>query len=144
MGSEQQPTNGCARKPEALAELMRGARPQSYGRGEILRDIGELHGFVYLLHAGRAGLYSLSHHGREILLHTFHEGEMVGLLRHGEVNEICGYAKVLVDATVAYRLSYQHVLELMSTSFTVTSYVCKLIARQLRESYRIIEELAFL
>ncbi len=134
---------GCAQKPEALAELTRGARPQSYGRGELLRDIEELHGFVYLLHAGRVGLYSLSRHGREIRLYTFHDGEMVGLLRHGEVNEICGYAKVLVDATVAYRLSYQHVLELMSTSFTVTSYVCKLIARQLRESYRIIEELAF-
>ena len=143
MGSEQQPTNDCARKPEALTELTRGARPQSYGRGELLTDIGERDGFVYLLHAGRVGLYSLSRHGREIRLYTFHDGEMVGLLRHGEVNEICGYAKVLVDATVAYRLSYQHVLELMSTSFTVTSYVCKLIARQLRESYRIIEELAF-
>ena len=143
MGSEQQPTNGCARKPEALAELTRGARPQSYGRGELLRDIGELHGFVYLLHAGRVGLYSLSHQGREILLYTFHEGEMVGLLRHGEVSDTSSYAKVLVDATVAYRLSYQHVLELMSTSLPVSSYVCKLIARQLGESYRIIEELAF-
>jgi CRP-like cAMP-binding protein len=143
MGSEQQPTNDRARKPEALAELTRGARPQSYGRGELLRDIGELHGFVYLLHAGSVGLYSLSHHGREFRLYTFHEGEMVGLLRHCEVSDTSSYAKVLVDATVASRLSYQHVLELMCTSLPVSSYVCKLIARQLGESYRIIEELAF-
>src|SRR6266487_3108343 len=143
MGSEQQPTNDCARKPEALAELTRGARPQSYGRGELLRDIGEIHGFVYLLNAGSVGLYSLSRHGREIRLSTFHEGDIVGLLRHGEVRDTCSYAKVLVDATLAYRLSYQHVLQLMSTSFTVTLYVCTLISRQLGESCRIIEELAF-
>jgi len=143
MASGQQIINGCAQKHEALAELTREARAHSYGRGELLNDIGERDGFVYLLKAGRVGLYSLSCQGREILLYTFHEGDMLGLIRYGEVNEICGYAKVLVDATVAYRLSYQHVLELMSTSFTVLSYVCKLIARQLGESYRIIEELAF-
>jgi CRP-like cAMP-binding protein len=134
---------GCAQKPEALAELTRGARPQSYGRGELLRDIEERHGFAYLLHAGSVGLYSLSRHGREMLLYTFHDGDIVGLLRHGEGYEICGYAKVLVDATLAYRLSYPHVLRLMSTSLTVSSYVCKLISRQLGESYRVIEELAF-
>jgi CRP-like cAMP-binding protein len=68
---------------------------------------------------------------------------MLGLLRQGEMSETSSYAKVLVDATVAYRLSYPHVLELMGTSFTVSSYVCMLISRQLGESYRIIEELAF-
>ena len=143
MASGQQIINGCAQKQEALAELTREARAHSYGRGELLNDIGERDGFVYLLKAGRVGLYSLSCQGREILLYTFHEGDMLGLIRYGEVNEICGYAKVLVDATVAYRLSYQHVLELMSTSLTVTLYVCMLISRQLGESYRIIEELAF-
>jgi CRP-like cAMP-binding protein len=40
-----------------------------------------MHGFVYILIAGRVGLYSFSRHGREILLSTFHEGEMVGLIR---------------------------------------------------------------
>ena len=143
MGSGQLPTNGYARKQEALAELTRGARPHSYGRGELLSDIGEIHGFVYLLKAGRVGLYSLSRQGREILLSTFHEGDMVGLLPHGEVRDTCSYTKVLVDATLAYRLSYHHVLQLMSTSLTVTLYVCTLILRQLGESYRIIEELAF-
>ena len=143
MGSGQQPTNGCAPKQEALAELTRGARLHSYGRGELLSDIGERDGFVYLLKAGRVGLYSLSRHGREILLSTFHDGDIVGLIRHGEVSDTCSYAEVLVDATLAYRLSYHHVLQLMSTSFTVSSYVCMLISRQLGESYRIIEELAF-
>ena len=89
MGSGQQPTNGCAPKQEALAELTRGARLHSYGRGELLSDIGEIHGFVYLLKAGRVGLYSLSRHGREILLSTFHDGDMVGLIRHGEVSDTC-------------------------------------------------------
>jgi CRP-like cAMP-binding protein len=143
MASGQQIINGCAQKQEALAELTREARAYSYGRGELLNDIGERDGFVYLLKAGRVGLYSLSCQGREILLYTFHEGEMLGLIRYGEVSDISGYAKVLVDATLAYRLSYHHVLGLMSTSFTVLSYVCKLIARQLGESYRIIEELTF-
>ena len=143
MGSGQQIINGSAQKQEALAELTRGARPRSYGRGELLNDIGERDGFVYLLKAGRVGLYSLSRQGREILLYTFHEGDMVGLLRQGEMSETSSYANVLVDATVAYRLSYQHVLQLMSTSLTVSSYVRMLISRQLGESYRIIEELAF-
>ena len=143
MGSGQQIINGCIRKQEALAELTRGARLHSYGRGELLNDIGERDGFVYLLKAGRVGLYSLSCQGREILLYTFHEGDMLGLIRYGEVSETSSYAKVLVEATVAYRLSYPHVLELMSTSFTVSSYVCALLLRQLGESYRIIEALAF-
>ena len=143
MVSGQQIINGCDQKQEALAELTRGARAHSYGRGELLNDIGERDGFVYLLNAGRVGLYSLSCQGREILLYTFHEGDMLGLIRYGEVSETSSYAKVLVDATMAYRLSYPHVLQLMSTSFTVSSYVCMLISRQLGESYRIIEELAF-
>lgn len=143
MGSEQQSTNSCARKQEALAELTRGARLHSYGRGELLNDIREIHGFVYILNAGSVGLYSLSRQGREIMLYTFHDGDIVGLIRHGEVSDTCSYAKVLADATLAYRISYQHVLQLISTSLTVTSYVCKLISRQLGESYRIIEELAF-
>jgi CRP-like cAMP-binding protein len=143
MVSGQQIINGCAQKQEALAELTRGVRPRSYGRGELLSDIEERDGFVYLLNTGRVGLYSLSRQGREILLSTFHEGDMVGLLRQGEMSETSSYAKVLLDATVAYRLSYHHVFQLMSTSFTVSSYVCTLISRQLGESYRIIEELAF-
>src|SRR5262245_17463197 len=143
MGSGQQIINGCARKQEALAELTRGVRPRSYGRGELLSDIGQRDGFVYLLNAGRVGLYSLSCQGREILLYTFHEGDMLGLIRYGELGDTPGYAKVLVDATVAYRLSYHRVLQLMSTSFTVSSYVCTLSLRQLGESYRIIEALAF-
>jgi CRP-like cAMP-binding protein len=143
MGSELPPTNGYARKQEALAELTRGVKPHSYERGELLSDIGQRDGFVYLLKAGRVGLYSLSRQGREILLSTFHEGDMVGLLPQGKGRDTSSYAKVLVDATVAYRLSYHHVLQLMSTSFTVSSYVCTLILRQLGESYRIIEELAF-
>jgi len=143
MVSGQQIINGCAQKQEALAELTRGARLQTYGRGELLWDIGEIHGFVYILNAGMVGLYSLSRHGREILLSTFHEGDMVGLIRQGEVSGTCSYAKVLVDATLAYRISYHHVLQLMSTSLRVTSYVCTLISRQLGESHRIIEELAF-
>jgi len=129
MVSGQQIINGCAQKQEALAELTRGARLQTYGRGELLWDIGEIHGFVYILNAGMVGLYSLSRHGREILLSTFHEGDMVGLIRQGEVSGTCSYAKVLVDATLAYRISYHH--------------VCTLISRQLGESHRIIEELAF-
>ena len=143
MASGQQIINGCAQKHEALAELTREARAHSYGRGELLNDIGERDGFVYLLKAGGVGLYSLSCQGREILVSTFHEGDMLGLIRHDKVSETCSYAKVLVDATVAYRLSYPHVLELMSASLPVSTYVCKLIARQLGESYRIIEELAF-
>ena len=143
MGSEQQPPNGCARKQEALAELTRGARPHSYARGELLWDIGEIDGCVYILNAGSVGLYSLSRQGREILLYTFHDGDIVGLLRQGEASDTASYAKVLVDATLAYRISYQHVLQLMSTSLTVSSYVCQLISRQLGESYRIIEALAF-
>ena len=106
MGSEQLPTNGYARKQEALAELTQGARPRAYGRGELLSDIEERDGFVYLLNTGRVGLYSLSRQGREILLSTFHDGDMVGLIRHGEVSDTCSYAEVLVDATLAYRLSY--------------------------------------
>ncbi len=143
MASGQQIIIGCTQKREALAELTRGARPQVFGRGELLRDIGEIHGFVYLLIAGKVGFYSFSRHGREILLSTFHEGDMVGLIRQGEVSDTCSYAKVLVDTTLAYRISYHHVLQLISTSLTVTSYVCTLISRQLGESYRIIEELAF-
>src|SRR6266516_2535582 len=143
MVSGQQIINGCAQKQEALAELTRGARPQAYRRGELLSDIGEIDGFVYLLKAGRVGLYSLSRQGHEIMLSTFHEGDIVGLIRHGEVRDTSSYAKVLVDATLAYRISYHHVLQLMSTSLTVTLYVCMLISRQLGESYRIIEELAF-
>ena len=143
MVSGQQIINGCAQKQEALAELTRGARPRSYGRGELLSDIEERDGFVYLLNTGRVGLYSLSRQGREILLSTFHDGDIVGLIRHGEVSDTCSYAEVLVDATLAYRISYHHVLQLMSTSLTVTLYVCMLISRQLGESYRIIEELAF-
>jgi CRP-like cAMP-binding protein len=143
MGSGQQTTTGCARKQEALAELTRGARHQSYVRGELLGDIGEIHGFVYILSTGRVGLYSLSRQGREILVSTFHDGDIVGLIRHGEVSEISSYAKVLIDATGAYRVPYQHVLQLMSASLTVSSYVCRLISRQFEESYRIIEESAF-
>ena len=143
MVSGQQIINGCAQKQDALAELTRGVRLHSYRRGELLSDIGEIHGFVYLLKAGRVGLYSFSRQGREILLSTFHEGDIVGLIRHGEVSDTCSYAKVLVDATLAYRISYHHVLQLMSTSLRVTSYVCTLISRQLGESHRIIEELAF-
>jgi len=60
MVSGQQIINGCAQKQEALAELTRGARPRSYGRGELLSDIEERDGFVYLLNTGRVGLYSLS------------------------------------------------------------------------------------
>src|SRR5690242_21730763 len=104
MALGQQIINGCVQKQEALAELTRGARAHSYGRGELLRDIGEKDGFVYLLKAGRVGLYGLSRQGREILLSTFHEGDMVGLLRHGKVSETSSYAKILVDATLAYRL----------------------------------------
>jgi len=63
---------------EALAELTRGARSHVFGRGELLRDIGEMHGFVYILIAGRVGLSSFSRHGREILLSTFHEGRYGG------------------------------------------------------------------
>jgi CRP-like cAMP-binding protein len=81
MGLGQQIINGCTQKQEALAELTRGARSQAFGRGELLRDIGEMHGFVYILIAGRVGLSSFSRHGREILLSTFHEGDMVGLIR---------------------------------------------------------------
>src|SRR5690349_21967642 len=127
MVSGQQIINGGAQKQDALAELTRGTRAHSHERGELLNDIGQRDGFVYLLKAGRVGLYSLSRQGREILLSTFHEGDMVGLLREGEMSETCSYAKVLLDATVAYRLSYLHVLQLMSTSFTVSSYVCTLI-----------------
>jgi hypothetical protein len=29
---------------------------------------------------------------------TFHEGDMVGLIRHDKVSDTCSYAKVLVDA----------------------------------------------
>jgi CRP/FNR family transcriptional regulator len=126
-----------------LAELTRGARAHSYGRGELLNDIGERDGFVYLLQAGRVGLYSLSGQGREILVSTFDEGDMVGLIRHDEVSDTCSYAKVLVDATLAYRLSYHRVLGLMSTSLLVSSYVCTLLSRQLEESHRVIEDLAF-
>ena len=63
MVSGQQIINGCAQKQEALAELTRGARPRSYGRGELLSDIEERDGFVYLLNTGRVGLYSLSRQG---------------------------------------------------------------------------------
>jgi CRP/FNR family transcriptional regulator len=143
MALGQQIITGCAQKQEALAELTRGARAHSYGRGELLNDIGERDGFVYLLQAGWVGLYSLSGQGREILVSTFDEGDMVGLIRHDEVSDTCSYAKVLVDATLAYRLSYPHVLELMSTSLPVSSYVCTLLCRQLGEAYRIIEDLAF-
>jgi CRP-like cAMP-binding protein len=143
MALGQQIINGCAQKQDALAELTREARAHSYGRGELLNDIGERDGFVYLLNAGRVGLYSLSCQGREILVSTFHQGDMVGLIRQGEVSDTSSYAKVLVDATLAYRLSYPHVLGLMSTSLPVSSYVCTLLSRQLEESYRIIEEMAF-
>ena len=59
------------------------------------------------------------------------------------MSDTCSYAKVLVNAPLAYRISYHHVLQLMSTSLRVTSYVCTLISRQLGESYRVIEGLAF-
>jgi CRP-like cAMP-binding protein len=59
------------------------------------------------------------------------------------VSDTCSYAKVLVDAPLAYRISYHRVLQLMSTSLRVTSYVWTLISRQLGESYRVLEGLAF-
>ena len=47
------------------------------------------------------------------------------------------------NAPLAYRISLYHALQIMNTSLRVTSYVCTFISRQLGESYRVLEGLAF-
>ena len=61
--------------------------------------------------------------GREILflVSAFQRGDVVGLIRQGEASNTCGYGRFLVDAALAYRISYHHVPQLVSTPLHVSS-----------------------
>lgn len=126
---------------EQLAAIAQLARPQSYGKGDIIFHQGDEGNGFFIVQSGRIKVFQLSTSGREQILHIFGPGDHLAEVPALDGKSFPASAAALEPTDVLF-FPRQFFLSLLEQNPTLTINMLRSFARHMRRFSHLVDNLS--